>query len=59
MYVKPLIKVNSCLMVPPCSLAVSLALETVNYVVGSGLLYLSDVLINLIRGSSLFQGDLS
>lgn len=25
MYVKPLIKVNSCFMVPPCSLAVSLA----------------------------------
>lgn len=28
-YVKPLIKVNSCLIVPPCFLAVSLALEYV------------------------------
>lgn len=26
-YVKPLIRVNSCLMVPPCCLALSLALE--------------------------------
>ena len=30
-YVKPLIKVNSCLMVPPCDLADSLALESVSW----------------------------
>ena len=30
-YVKPLIRVNSCLMVPPCCLALSLALKlTIN-----------------------------
>lgn len=28
-YVNPLIKVNSCLMVPPCALAVSLALKLI------------------------------
>ena len=29
-YVKPLIKVNSCLMVPPCDLALSLALKSIS-----------------------------
>ena len=58
MYVKPLIKVNSCLMVPPCSLAVSLALKAVSCEQHE-CLHQVDILVNLLGRSALLQGDLS
>ena len=58
MYVKPLIRVNSCLMVPPWALAVSLAL---NLSVGESMSGHTrfEVLVNLFGRSSLLQGNLS
>ena len=56
---KPLISLNSCLTVPPCFLALSLALGTVSAERTKSGCVRSDVLVDLLGRSSLLQGDLS
>ena len=56
---KPLISLNSCLTVPPCFLALSLALGTVLAGRTKSGCVSSDVLVDLLGISSLLQGDLS
>ena len=55
-YVNPLIKVNSCLISPPCSFAVSFALHRVSTDGEPG--RVSNVLGEFSRGGVLFEGNL-
>ena len=59
-YVKPLIRVNSCLMVPPCDLALSLALdgEDERHEKENGG-HWKEILFDLVGRSTRLQRDLS